>query len=211
MDRHQLWEENLISIFSVFYILLLSMNTSVFSLNYLFHSHLKTNITVNLQRYYAPLLFTGFHGQCFQKWVTRSFFLALVWKLCWNLSTTGDPAGIWNTSFQHHGNKQLPQYDNPTGGRCGSLTRKGTQAMEVRAPNLNHQSWLNLFFYLIHFNHETHINWDVVVPLWGDQCSMRIGLFLVLWSCPPAQSKYRSFEYFPGATCVQVDFFPKVS
>ena len=38
------------------------------------------------------------HGQFFQSWGARSSFLiCLAWKLCWNLSTMGDPAGIWNT------------------------------------------------------------------------------------------------------------------
>ena len=40
----------------------------------------------------------GFRGQFFWKWVARSLFLVcLVWKLRWDLSTMGDPGGIWNT------------------------------------------------------------------------------------------------------------------
>ena len=62
-----------------------------------------------------------FKANFFWKWVARSFFLVcLVWNLCWNLSTMGDPAGIWIYqwhSFQHHSNTQLPLYDNQqTGG-----------------------------------------------------------------------------------------------
>ena len=40
----------------------------------------------------------GFSWPMFSEVGGRSFFLVcLVWKLCWNLSTKGDPAGIWNT------------------------------------------------------------------------------------------------------------------
>ena len=44
----------------------------------------------------ALLLFIGFSWSVFSE-VGGQVLLCLVLKLCWNLSTMGDPAGIWNT------------------------------------------------------------------------------------------------------------------
>ena len=75
------------------------------------------------------LLFIGFIMAVFMKWVARSFFLVcLVWKLCSNLSTMGDPVGIWNTGGTAFSitATAATTVRQPTDGWCGSLTGKLT-------------------------------------------------------------------------------------
>ena len=88
----------------------------------------------------ALLLFIEFWWPNVSKWVARSIFLVHLWKLHWNLSTMGDPAGIWNTNgiasaSQQHAAATVWQLID---GWCGSHTRKETQAVVVEAPDLNH-------------------------------------------------------------------------
>ena len=86
----------------------------------------------------ALLLFIGFHGQFFHKWVARSFFL-----VC--LSLEAPPwvtllVGIWNTGDIAFSVTAMCSCHSMTTDRRwhGSLTQKRTSALGVREPNLNH-------------------------------------------------------------------------
>ena len=100
----------------------------------------------------APVLFIGFSWPIFQKWVARSFFLVcLSLEAPMKLSTMDDLTDIWNTggiafsiteTHSHHTlttNRQMVWFP----------ARKQTQAVVVRAPNLNYWTTRASVNYLI--------------------------------------------------------------